>query len=101
MRHNRDQVPESLTSPRRVPVPSVRNGFNPPDLLAIVQKERQQHEYADLLKQQMLEKEEMKAAAKNAKRIEEEAELQNAPQQSVKSFAKQKVSGDLLNILYS
>jgi hypothetical protein len=93
MRHYRDPFSEPLTSPRRVPVPSVRNGFNPPDIHALVQKERQQHEYADMLKQQMLEREEMKAAAKIAKRIEEEAELQNAPQQPVKSFAKQKVGG--------
>lgn len=92
-RHHQDAVPESLTSPRRVPAPSVRNGFNPPDLGAIVQKERQQLEYADMLKQQMREREESKAAAKHAKRIEEEAELERAPQQPVKSFAKQKVSG--------
>lgn len=91
-RHHRDPVSDSLTSPRRVPVPSVRNGFNPPDLSAIVQKERQQQEYADMLKQQMREREDMKAAAKNAKRIEEEAELDLAPHQPVKSFAKQKVS---------
>jgi hypothetical protein len=85
-------VSESMTSPRRVPLPSVRNGFNPPDLEAIVHKERQQHEYADMLKQQMREREESKAAAKNARRIEEEEELERAPQQPVKSFAKQKVS---------
>ena len=92
LRHHRDAIPEALTSPRRVPVPSVRNGFNPPDFGAIVQKERQQNEYADMLKQQMREREESKAAAKHAKRIEEEAELERAPQQPVKSFAKQKVS---------
>ena len=73
-------VSESMTSPRRVPPPSVRNGFNPPDLEAIVHKERQQHEYADMLKQQMREREESKAAAKNARRIEEEEELERAPQ---------------------
>jgi hypothetical protein len=88
----RDPVPESLTSPRRIPAPSVRNGFNPPDVGAIVQKERQQVEYAEMLKQQMREREEAKAAAKQAKRIEEEAELDRAPPQPLKSFAKQKVS---------
>jgi hypothetical protein len=93
LRHHRDVIPESVTSPRRVPTPSVRNGFNPPDLGAIVQKERQQLEYADMPKQQMREREESKAAAKHAKRVEEEAELDRAPQQPVKSFAKQKVSG--------
>ncbi len=97
-RHHRDPVSESVTSPRRVPPPSVRNGFNPPDLEAIVQKERQQHEYADMLKQQMREREESKAAAKNAKRIEEEGELERAPQQPVKSFAKQKVSSFCSNL---
>ncbi len=54
-----------------------------------------------MLKQQMLEREEMKAAAKNAKRIEEEAELQLVPQQPVKSFAKQKVSGCFFTVRYA
>lgn len=79
----------------------MRNGFNPPDIHALAQKERQQHEYAEMLKQQMLEREEMKAAAKNAKRIEEEAELQLVPQQPVKSFAKQKVSGCFFTVRYA
>ena len=68
----RDPVPEALTSPRRLPAPSVRNGFNPPDVGVIAQKERQQLEYAEMLKQQMREREEAKSAAKQAKRIEEE-----------------------------
>ncbi len=89
---------EQLTSPRRVPVPSVRNGFNPPDLGSIVQKERLQLEYADMLKQQMREREESKAAAKHAKRIEEEAELDRAPPQPAKSFAKQKVCSRFLRV---
>jgi hypothetical protein len=97
-RNHREHVPEQMTSPRRVPAPSVRNGFNPPDLGSIVQKERQQLEYADMLKQQMREREESKAAAKHAKRIEEEAELDRAPQQPAKSFAKQKVSSRFIRV---
>ena len=88
----RDPVPEALTSPRRLPAPSVRNGFNPPDVGVIAQKERQQLEYAEMLKQQMREREEAKSAAKQAKRIEEEQELDRALPQPVKSFAKQKVT---------
>ena len=99
-RHFRDPVPESLTSPRRIPAPSVRNGFNPPDVGAIAQKERQQLEYAEMLKQQMREREEAKSAAKQAKRIEEDAELERAPPQPAKSFAKQKVRLPFTVMLY-